>query len=246
MSSTIKNIGIAVGAGILLLIVFLVFSILLLGYEIFGASNIEYYHEKFLLTAKIEIDGKIKTSSSVYEISYNRRTHGGGQGFQSSPINGVKGALPVIDLGEGNYLVFSFYPFSSKRHIPKASLMGRGLCSGVNVRHVPTTVMIHKKISKQDSKLGFREKVDLVKSIGFDEKINFENYSLTVYYAQKNKPYKKENKFLFCDASTILGPSVKPVSLTIQKTNLENKVINNLPPWLVNLIGAHFLREEFK
>lgn len=245
MSNTIKYIGIALAAGVLLCVLFFIGFFALLGYEIFGASNIEYYRGKFLLTATVEVDGKIKTGSSVYEVSYNRRTHGGGQGLQISPINGAKGSLPVINLGKGNYLVFSFLSFTSNPNIPETSLMARGLCSGVNPRHVPTTVMIKNKTLKKNGKFNIRKKIDLVKSIDFDENIDFGNYSLTVYHARKNEPYKDENNFLFCDAGTVLGSTVKPISLTIEKTQIENAVKNDVPNWLSKSMGYHFHRDEF-
>lgn len=246
MSNTIKYIGIVIGGGVFLIICFFVFFIWLLGYEILGASNIEYYRAKFLLTATVEVDGIVKSGEGIYEISYNRRTHGGGQGLQISPINGVKGSLPVIDLGDGSYLVFSFYTFSDRRHIPQDSFMKRGLCSFSTIRHAPTSVMINRNNSKRDNKINFREKINLLQSIDFGKKINFQNYSLPVYHARKDIPYNKKNNFLFCDLGTMLGSNFKPISLTIQKTNLENKVNDHLPQWLIKSLGKNFQRIEFK
>lgn len=66
----------------------------------------EYYIGRFLLTATVEVDGELKSGSSVYEVSYNARRRGGG--FGSSPINGARGTMPMIDLGEHGILAFTF------------------------------------------------------------------------------------------------------------------------------------------
>jgi len=244
MSSAIKYIGIAIGAGILLLFGFLILSTLLIGYEIFGASNIEYYRSKFLLVAAVEVDGVVKTGSGVYEISYNRRTHGGGQGLQISPINGVKGKLPTIDLGKHGYLVFSFqYTSNYGENLSQTSFQNKGLCSETTVKQVPTSLMI----GQANSELKIRDRIDLLRLVEVEKLIDFGEYTLPVYIAKKNADYSHLNEIAFCDIGSLLGSNIKPLSLKIKKINDEGKIKYQAPPaWVDKLVGPVYQRSEFK
>lgn len=214
MSNVIKYIGIALGAGVLLCVLFFLGFFALLGYEIFGASNIEYYRGKFLLTATVEVDGKIKTGSSVYEVSYNRRTHGGGQGLQISPINGARGTMPMIDLGRYGTLMFTFFKSGGFPYIKgDLGLTKPPKCYSSSAQSFPTAIMVEKTEG-----YNFQDYLDDMinkKGVFYGGKISLPLYLVKDHYAEGEVKY-----FEFCNIGLVTNGKIKPISITIQHTDL--------------------------
>lgn len=223
MSNVIKCIGIALGTGVLLCVLFFLGFFVLLGYEIFGASNIEYYRGKFLLTATVEVDGNIKTGSSVYEVSYNRRTHGGGQGLQISPINGARGTMPMIDLGKYGTLMFTFLKGGGFPYIPgNLKLKKPPKCYSSSAQSFPTAVMVEKTKG-----FNFRDYVDAI--IDKEGVFNARDITLPVYLVKDHYADGELNYFDFCNIGLVTNGKIKPISITIQHTDLPLQLKNPYP-----------------
>lgn len=216
MSSTIqtqKYVGMAGGAAILLFVAYVIWD--------WAFNHREYYIGRFLLTATVEVDGELKSGSSVYEVSYNARRRGGG--FGSSPINGARGTMPMIDLGKNGVLFLSFSQGGA--HIP-GSLVATNppKCISTTPARLPTQVMS-----------------GVNKGYDFRKRLNKMQNAKGVFIAGKRSlsiSIIKDNKFEkaieFCNLALYSSNKIKPISITIEHTDLPMDKINPYQNSLAN------------
>lgn len=256
MNIKIKYISVIIGASIIIFFALALYSIIYASYSLFGAPNIEYYRGSLLINATVEVNGDIKTGQGIIEFSYNRRTdYNSGRAFIISPYNGVRGVLPAIDLGNGEFLVFTFTPIR-KIEYPLNGKLRNGLCEQMIPSRIPMDVILFPQ------KYGYRYRDDanyngsvrdgikeIIQKEKNREKIDLKKYSLPVYFArrfEKKYPISKRRS-IFCDIDTFTDYKIKPVSLTLEFTNLAiTEQLKSAPEWLVELMGKSFMREEFK
>lgn len=223
MNNAIKYTGMAIGAGMLILAAIVVYFFMSVYYSLFIAPNIEYYRGRFLLTATVEVDGEIKTGQSVYEVSYNSRKRGPNrQGIGARPINGARGALPSIDLGKYGILMFTFrsggFPYIpgdlGRTKPPK--------CYPSSALSFPIDVMVPKTEG-----YGFRDYLDAMidkEGVFYGGKTTLPVYLIKKSYAEKELKY-----FEFCNAGLAINQNIKPISISIEHTDLPLLVKNPYP-----------------
>lgn len=177
----------------------------------------EYYRGRFLITATVEVNGELKSGSSVYEVSYNARRRGGG--FGSSPINGARGTMPVIDLGEYGRVIFSF---EDSGPLLKGSLTNKKppQCTRIDPSGLPSQLMIQPNKNYSD----FREVLQDIKKTKSKSKTDF--YYPIVTLVTKKNVYRS---IAFCDLTLVSNNFVKAVELSIQHTNLPLDSTNPHP-----------------
>ncbi len=101
---------------------------------------------KFLITANVEVDGELKSGSSVIEVLYNKPNLGG---FGANHIVGARGTMPIVDLGRGKFIVLSFrqsiwndrnhFTIEDQKSFPFKTPSG---CGVYQVKYIPTRVML--------------------------------------------------------------------------------------------------------
>lgn len=221
MLKLLKNIFISMG----LLIVFVVGVFF---YVLFYIPNSEYYRGRFLLTATVEVDGKLKSGSSVYEVSYNRRQ--GSSGFGASPIKGARGTMPMIDLGKHGILMFSFR--HSGGHIPGSLIAARPpKCSSTTPARLPTQIM-------GGVKEGYKFRDYLDQMISSKGKFNIGNKSIALSISINGEI---QRTLQFCNLGIYTNNKIKPVDITIEHTNLPM----DLESPYKNQISKSFWRSKF-
>lgn len=212
MLKWLKYIGMAGGAAILLFVGYLVYGVLEWAF-----NDGEYYRGRYLLTATVEVDGELKSGSSVYEVSYNYKKRGSPGG--GSPINGARGTMPVIDLGEHGILALSFsdgtpyYPTGWSR---------RGDCEMVTPARLPTKLIAKIFPNSKD----FRELLNKL----IDHEGSLETVTLSPNVTvRNNKKLGKNVTTAFCHLDGVVDKAIRPVSIKIEKTDL---LIDTKNPYL--------------
>lgn len=201
---TLKYAGLAGGAVALVFSIYVVYSIWDWLYD-----GREYYRGRFLLTATVEVDGELKSGSSVYEVSYNAKR--GSSGFGASPINGARGTMPVIDLGKDGLLLLTFEgvrPFPNKDPF---KIISSKKCRVVSPSNLPTRLMTKQNV-KYDS---FRSRL---KDVRYNKIINTTDY----YYPRATLIYNESvfRSIALCDVETVTRNQIRIISLSIENTNL--------------------------
>lgn len=177
----------------------------------------EYYRGRFLITATVEVDGELKSGSSVYEVSYNARRRGGG--FGSSPINGARGTMPVIDLGENGILALSFR--DGTPYYP-TDWIRRGDCDLTAPSSLPTR-LIDKKYPGSSDFRGVLKKL-----------IEHEGPLETSIYAPlvtviDNPKFEKNIITNFCHVDGVVSRRIKAVNIRIEKTEMPMDIEDPYP-----------------
>lgn len=219
MIKTLKYIGLAGVATILL------FS-LYVGYSLLDwlFNDREYYRGRFLLTATVEVDGEVKTGQSVYEVSYNARRGGGG--FGSSPIKGMRGTMPFIDLGTKGTIVFSFERTASFNYKKYKSEIDKSKCLKATPIHLPTGIMVPKT-----KNYDFRDYVDDM--IDVKGVISLEKYSLPIYFIPYKGRIQDAKPLDFCELSNYSHGKILPLDITIQHSKMVRQDQQKATPmWL--------------
>lgn len=215
----IRNAGIVGGAVVLFAAIASVLGGVGIIYGLFVAPNLEYDRLRFLITAMVEVDGELKSGSSVYEVSYNH-LESGSPGL-GSPINGARGAMPVIDLGEHGILAIS-YDYNDRRISGSKVFSNPPKCQSTSPSHFPTDVMLNPE-SEYDN---FRSKL---KDTINNEKNITKFYSLTTRLYSKRLDERFYRTFNFCDLGIGTKKTILPIGLSIEHTDLPLKVKDDFP-----------------
>jgi len=186
-------------------------------------SDREYYRGRFLITATIEVDGGLRSASSVYEISYNARR--GGNSFGASPIRGARGTMPYFDLGERGSLALSFeggtpyFPPNWKRD-------GKRKCE----RIIPSRLPIYLIRQKFPDLKTHREALN--KLIDYEGVLYSDNVFPNATRFNEKQKFPSLGRVSFCHVDTVVDSAIKPVSITIEKTELS---LNKTSPQVSHL-----------
>ena len=212
LKKVLTYIGMVGGAGILIYVVLATFGFFYFIYSVFIAPNTEYYRGRFLITATVEVDGVLKSGSSVYEVAYNRLKRGSpGAG---SPIIGARGTMPVIDLGELGWVVLSF-DYTENRGLREKVDIGElkeaHKCRNVGPSRLPTSTVV----LPQKRKYNFREVLNVMKRK--DAVFDTSGFSITAFISDREYN-KKTNSFDFCVLDIFSDGKMKPVEISIEKT----------------------------
>jgi len=182
---------------------------------------------KFLITANVEVDGELKYGSSVIEVLYNKPKLGG---FGASKIKGVRGTMPIIDLGRDKSIALSFETLKWNYDV-NAPNVNRN-CRIEPVKFLPTSVMF-----KEDGRFkAVPEVFKELNAIPIGKKFKFLNRSIAVHII-KSKNIESYNKiYNFCHLKYVLGDEYNPVSITIERTEQPLKFLidDPVPEWLTN------------
>lgn len=201
---TLKYAGLAGGAVALVFSIYVVYSIWDWLYD-----GREYYRGRFLLTATVEVDGELKSGSSVYEVSYNAKRRG--SGFGASPINGARGTMPVIDLGKKHgILALSFY--GGTPYYP-AGWVRRGDCDLTTPDSLPIR-LIRKKYP------GISDFRGVVKKLINHESPLETNIYMPLVAVIGNPKFEKIIMTNFCHVDSVVDHRIKAVRIRIEKTEM--------------------------